>query len=359
MQSKNRVWLSAAGSGKTTTIVREALASNAKIAILTYTNNNIEEIRNKFHEEHGGVPQHVAIYTWYAFLLRECIRPYQALMYEKRRIDNVFFVNGRSSRWAKKKDVTTYYINDGKYVYSDKASDFVIQCSEKSEGKLLKRLSDMFDHIYIDEVQDLAGYDLDLIELLFASPVQVTLVGDVRQATYATNNSHKNKAYKGSGVIKLFNRWKNAGKCELEQRTWSYRCNQQICDLADSLYPDMPATESRNINVTGHDGVFLVSPEAVPEYMGKFSPTALRYSKVTDSFDLPALNFGDSKGRTFDRVLIFPNKPLIELLASGDPNKITAPAKYYVAFTRARHSVAFVYAGPCKLPRVIPFVKAT
>ena len=46
------------------------------------------------------------------------------------------------------------------------------------------------------------------------------------------------------------------------------------------------------------------------------------------------------QGRTYSRVLIFPNGPLTQYLRTADAARITAPPKYYVAFTRARQSVA-------------------
>ena len=124
---------------------------------------------------------------------------------------------------------------------------------------------------------------------------------------------------------------------------------QPLCDLADSLYPNMPRTESANDAVSGHDGIFVVSPDAVDRYVREFSPTVLRYDRNENCGGLPAVNFGESKGRTYTRVLIFPNGPLSRFLQSGNPAQITSPAKYYVAFTRARLSLAFVFAGPCAL----------
>ena len=55
------------------------------------------------------------------------------------------------------------------------------------------------------------------------------------------------------------------------------------------------------------------------------------------------LNFGESKGMSFNRVLIYPHGPLLKYLKSGkleDAGKELA--KLYVAVTRARQSVAFV-----------------
>lgn len=61
------------------------------------------------------------------------------------------------------------------------------------------------------------------------------------------------------------------------------------------------------------------------------------------SENAPAINFGDAKGLTFERVLIYPTKPILAWLK--DCNSKLEPksrAKLYVAITRAMHSAAFV-----------------
>ena len=62
--SPNQVLLSAAGSGKTTMLVRQSLARpQRRIAILTYTLENLEEIRRAFERHAGSVPAHVTLYS--------------------------------------------------------------------------------------------------------------------------------------------------------------------------------------------------------------------------------------------------------------------------------------------------------
>ena len=137
------------------------------------------------------------------------------------------------------------------------------------------------------------------------------------------------------------------------------RCVQALCDLADALYPQMPRTESGNTEVTGHDGLFIVTPDLARDYIQEFAPAVLRYDRRQACNGLTAVNFGQSKGRTYTRVLIFPNGPLGQFLRTADPSSISAPPKYYVAFTRARQSVAFVYAGVCALPGHQPYAPAS
>lgn len=351
MQSNNKIYISAAGSGKTTLIVDHAL-SNAgrRAAIVTYTQNNVSEIKKKFFEKKGFIPANVEVISWFRFLLGDFVRPYQNFMYKKR-IESIAFVNGQSTRGIAKSNISKYYLYKGKKIYTDKISEFSCLCDEKSKGMVIERLAQIYDDIYIDEVQDLAGYDLEILLMLFNSKINITLVGDHRQATYSTNHSRKNKKYSGDKIINKFIEWEDSGLCSISYVHHSYRCNQAICDFSDSIYPDLPKTESKSTTVTGHDGVFFINSCEFEEYIEKYAPRVLRYDKRTRCPDCNCspINFGDSKGLTFDRVLIFPNGPVGQLLSKGDFTKVSkSAAKFYVAVTRARYSVAFVYDGPCR-----------
>ena len=53
------------------------------------------------------------------------------------------------------------------------------------------------------------------------------------------------------------------------------------------------------------------------------------------------MNFGVCKGLTFDRVIITPNGPFMDYINKG--KKLASPEKYYVAVTRAKYSVSFIF----------------
>ena len=348
--SPNQVLLSAAGSGKTTLLVRQALdRPQRRIAILTYTLENLEEIRCAFERHVGAVPAHVTLYSWYSFLLRECIRPYQAALCARPRVESIFFVEGRTNNRAPRSQVLRHYLV-GSRMYSDRAADFAVRCNDITQGAVIERLAAMYDELYLDEVQDLAGYDLDLVERLLTSGIEIVLVGDTRQATYATNHSARYRQYRGVSMMALFQAWGARNLCQIQHRVISHRCVQALCDIADALFPQMPLTKSGNEEVTGHEGIYIVSPEQVPAYVQEFAPTVLRYDRKEACAGLSAVNFGQSKGRTYPRVLIFPNGPLVQFLRTADARRISSPAKYYVALTRARQSVAFVLNGTCAWP---------
>lgn len=349
MQSK--VLIAAAGSGKTSLIVEEALSIAKKILILTYTIENTEEIRNRLINQKGYVPSNITVQSWFSFLLKEAIRPYQNLMYDGERVSNLNFEPIPDNlKYVRETDTKNYYFTRSGNIYRDRISDFAFKSNVKSQGLTIKRLEKMYDKIYIDEIQDMAGWDLDFLELLINSNIELTFVGDIRQATYTTNNSNKNKQYKGADIIKWFEQKQKKGKCTIEYKVLSYRCNQPICDFADALYPHLEKTTSQNSINTGHDGLFYVKPEKVLQYVNQYSPQILRNDKNVETANYDAINFGQSKGQTYDRVLIYPTKTIAKYLSDGILSKVkngkSVPAfdipKLYVALTRARYSVAIV-----------------
>lgn len=340
----NRAVIAAAGSRKTQLIIDAALADpNRRALITTYTQENLAQIRRRIMEMNGVIPGHVTTTTWFPFLIHQGARPFQSSV--TGRIDHVRSLNfdGIRPRYVSRDRPLAYYFDRNGDLYRDGVSDFVCRADDLSAGAVIRRLEAMYDDIYIDEFQDLVGYDLEFIDKLFASSVRVTVVGDPRQHTFATNNGPKNKQYRGAGIMTWFNQ--RLPTCKLEVRAESWRCHQKICDWADRLYPDLPATTSRNLIDTGHDGIFKIAVGDVPGYFAKYSPKVLRDSIRTVTLGLPAMNIGLSKGSTFDRVLIFPTQPMLKYLKTADASALKAPDRLYVAVTRARHSVAFAVSG--------------
>lgn len=353
MPLSSRIIICAAGGGKTTRIVEQAIAeTTSRSALITYTRNNEKEIERKFHERGPTIPSHIEAMTWFAFLLREMARPYRRVLHNQR-IDGFYFVEGRSVRYVPETNAAAHYFADGNFIYSDKISKFICECDKLTKGAVLRRLAQRFDHIFIDEIQDMAGYDLDVLELILKAGITLSLVGDHRQATFRTNQSNKNKAFAGINIIKKFDQWAKAGLAVLSYEQQTHRCHQHIATLGDSFFPKEPATTSLNTCVTGHDGVFFISAAQIPAYVETFAPQVLRLNKKTACHDLPAMNFGEAKGLTFDRVLIFPHGKGQKWLSSGELKHVEkSVANMYVGVTRARYSLAFVFDKPPSIPGV-------
>ncbi|MER8622871.1 UvrD-helicase domain-containing protein [Mesorhizobium sp. M1143] len=346
MPSANRIIISAAGGGKTTRVVEQSLAATeGATALVTYTRNNVREIERKVYERIAAIPPHVEIISWYSFLLRELARPYRSALH-RHRIEGIHWVEGRSVQYVPEVKIDGHYFLSGTRIYSDKIAKFICVCDARTGGAVMSRLRQRFGQIIVDEVQDMAGYDLDVLELILKAGIIVTLVGDHRQAILSTNNSSRHKHFAGPAIIKKFRAWEKAGLASITYEQHTHRCNQAIADLGDSFFPGEPKTVSNNQFVTGHDGVFLVGSADADAYVARYTPQVLRYNVKTACGSHDAINFGESKGMTFPRVLVFPHLGAKKWLATGSLAAIDkSVARMYVAATRARYSVAFVYDG--------------
>lgn len=366
MFQKNKLIIASAGAGKTTYLIDEALkVDKANVLITTYTENNAREIKSKFLELNKYIPNNVTIQPWFSFLLEHGVRPYQGVIFlDEIRITGMKLVNKHSGikEEANKQrgypisysatEPLKYYLSDVNEIYSDKISKFVIECNKQAKDAVIKRLANIYQYIFIDEVQDLSGYDLEIIRLLLQSKAQVLMVGDPRQTTYLTHQPKKHQKYSDGKIKDYLSQLPKKIIPEIDEKTllYSHRNNQLVCELASKLYPEYPPSKScecpswPNSLFNSQDGLFLVEKSNKDAYLEETKAVQLRWdAKIQTSSFFQTLNFGESKGLGFDHVLIYPTKKMIEWLSnSSSILESKTRSKLYVAITRARHSVAFL-----------------
>ena len=345
MQLNNIVIMAAAGAGKTHDICKEVIenakTTNKKILITTYTNKGIESIEKEYKKQNNGViDKNVVILSWFQFLLRELVKPYQSSILNKINIINSIDFNHQygyinfNSRGTPKHYMLTNNI------LSNTVSEFAIDSNIKSNNKVIQRLGEIYSHIYIDEIQDLAGEDIEILNLLFNSKIQIKCVGDVKQSTYTTYNAKKNKKITGIHLIDFFKELERKGIITLLFNNKTRRFGREICEFSNSICNDKNnRIESDKIYKEENQGVYLLDKKDFENYFKIYKPTILKFDAKT-KIDYDSLNFGQSKGMTFDRVAIFPNKKYKEFLQNG--TSLDSPCKYYVSATRARYSIVFV-----------------
>lgn len=347
MQSNNIIRVEAAGAGKTYRICQEALElaghieTFKRILILSYTNRGVESIKTELCKQNFGVlDSKIEIMTWYRFLLNEMIKPYQSELFAINEVKSIDFFDAYGTINYKKKGTRERYITSNGDIKSSVASELILHIDKITEGKVIKRLADIYAHIFVDEIQDMAGYDLNIIEILMRSNIAITCVGDNKQATFKTNNSIKNKRKSGTNIWDFFQNMIVEGMVILRKNLTSRRFNNEICSFANEVYPNENNINTSMNEKTGHDGVFILAVKDVSKYYDYYSPTVLKYDRKTITGKYYSFNFGECKGLTFERVMIYPNGPFKDFLIKG--KKLSSPQKYYVAATRAKYSIAFV-----------------
>lgn len=361
MASRNRLVLAVAGSRKTHGIVTACAAApvEERILILTYTANNQTELRSRLADLAGDHPR-VEVSGWFSFLISAFVRPFLPFAFKGRSVKGFDYhsppqMYAPSAAWSR-------YFNENDEVRRVHLPQLATRIESLSNGAGTRRLCRLYDRLVIDEVQDLNGYDLEMLRLLLKCGMPVEMVGDVRQAILATNNREpKNKKYMYMRIWDWFLEAQSAGLLEIKQRVETWRCRPEIAALADSLFDSswgFQPTVSLNTRTTAHDGVFVVRPADVDAYVTRHQPLVLR--KSANSGKLYAhhepLNFGQVKGLTRERVLICPTSDIQAFMQKGRPLTDGQAADLYVAITRAEQSVGIIMdsAGSSTWPLWVP-----
>ncbi len=90
---------------------------------------------------------------------------------------------------------------------------------------------------------------------------------------------------------------------------------------------------------------FFVKEKDVENYLEIYKPLQLRHDirnkKINPDYDVK--NFGESKGATYERVLIYPTEKMLDwILTNTSIDNFETKCKFYVAITRAKFSVGIV-----------------
>ncbi len=342
----NEVTWAVAGSGKTQSIADLCASLTPSAArrtlALTYTQTGQRELVERLQRQAPSGPAPMVM-GWYSFLLTHFVRPYIPRLLPGRRLRGFDF-HGDPGRYAK--GAARYIDSEGR-AYRLHLAKLANQVSAACGGAPVDRLSRMYDDIFIDEVQDLVGWDLEVLDQLLDSPIDVRMVGDVRQSLLETNpRDPKNKQYKGLALLDWFRVREDRDLVKVSHKSETRRANQAIASFADGIFDatlGFPPSVSSNDDETGHDGVFAVAPEFIDAYLEAYKPQCLRSSKASGKeLDLPFRNFGEVKGLTFRRVLIYPTGTIVDFLRTGAPMVGKSACGFYVGTTRAQSSVALV-----------------
>lgn len=352
----SKLVIAAAGSGKTTFLINEALKiTNARVLITTFTEANEAEIRKKFIKINGFVPNNIVIQSWFSFLLQHGVKPYQSAIYSEE-IKGLLLVNQKSGLkyygkgtpiYYSETEPRNHYFSKRMLIYSDKISKFVCKANDAVGGLIVDRLSRIYSNIFIDEVQDLAGYDLEIVKIILKSDINLVMVGDPRQVTFHTHEEAKYGKYSDGKIEQFINEECKDLNIEIDKISLktTYRNEKNICKFANSIYTEYMPCEAIEKEPTGHDGIFLVKPSNLDEYLRRFTPVQLRDKiSVNVNNEYPAMNFGECKGLSFDRTVIYPTQPMVDWILNHSTSlKPQSRSKFYVAITRARYSVAVVF----------------
>jgi DNA helicase II / ATP-dependent DNA helicase PcrA len=340
--------LAVAGSRKTQGLANHcaALSVGRRALVLTYTQSNQAVLRDRL-KSCAGDRLDIEVLGWFTFLLRHFARPFLPFKFPGQRVQGFNF-EGRPHQMA---SGIARFLDSNFAAYACELSRLASELIVKSRGALMRRLSCIYDEILIDEVQDFSGHDWTILDALLDSPIEVRMVGDIRQAVLSTNpRGQKNRQYGYANSLAWFREREKRGILCIEENSVTWRCQPDIAAFSDTIFDSswsFPTTESKNLRVSGHDGVFLLHSSDVQEYVRIYGPRCLRHSATSGKkFELEYLNFKLAKGSTFTRVLVVPTSGIANFIQKGLMLEAGPAANFYVAVTRAEQSVAIVVDDP-------------
>ncbi|EMK6695344.1 AAA family ATPase, partial [Vibrio cholerae] len=173
-----RVVLAVAGSGKTQHII-DKLDINSRALIVTYTVNNTTNLKKRILNKFGVMPKGVRVYTYFSFLLSFCVRP---IVGNDMKIKGINY--SEPPRFAKR-NTREHYASQGDRLYHNRIAKMMIDCDGVSD--IIRRIEKYFDFFCVDEVQDFAANDFNLLCQLSKVDVEVLFVGDFFQHTFDTS----------------------------------------------------------------------------------------------------------------------------------------------------------------------------
>ncbi|KTC00392.1 RNA helicase [Pseudomonas syringae ICMP 11168] len=366
----NELWVAGAGSGKTHKIITDAIdviKTGGRVLVVTYTTNNQAELRARFVELYGTSSEQFIVKGLFSFYLDDMVRPYQSAVFPDRITTISFTENnphlipgqtysilGRAERLNDGTINPLHYLTACKTkAYSGLLAKLAALVAKLSKDAPAKRLKEIYQKVFFDEVQDLVGWDYDVIKSLSKVMVDsICCVGDFRQTIYTTTFGHKAPQTPLQKVDYF------VGKMKFEKHSMpkNRRCIQEICDLADAIHPGLyektvSGVEKVPDELSNHYGTFVVKQSQVSDYLKAFQPQVLRWSSTTGTGYLPddliCYTFGSCKGLGFDRVLVIPPDKHLKFIGGNttmfDKDKTEESRnKLYVAVTRARYSLAFL-----------------
>ena len=234
-----------------------------------------------------------------------------------------------------------YYRSSGGYLYSNRMAKMLEV--GRVTGDVIARLEKYFDALYIDEVQDFASHDFDLLYSFARADVNVLYVGDFFQHTYATSRDGNRRQGLYDEYESFKGKFREMGLIvDTETLEKSWRCSPTTCQfICDKLGIEIASHREDTTLIET-----VTSQEVADGLITDDTKTKLFYSSHY-KFGCCSQNWGKSKGEDHHcDICIVMSPNVMRKMESGDLAPMTKK-KLYVALSRARGNVYFLPSRFC------------
>lgn len=329
------VILAVAGSGKTTHILN-SLAPDKRSIIITYTDNNFNNLRNKILTKFGYFPENITLYSYFTFLYSFCYKPFLWLE-----------TKGKGINWETPPSWTMRINRGRKDYYFDKHNKLYHNRIAKlleTYGVLAvinQRLKKYFDNLFIDEIQDFGGHDFNFLKSIAESNLDLLFVGDFYQHTFDTSRDGNVNKNLHSDLNTFSNKFQQMGLVvDCDTLCKSYRCSSTVCSfISQDLGIKMDS--HRNEGTTIH----FLETQAEADKILKCNKIIKLFYREHYKYDCFSRNWGDSKGEDhYTDVCVVLNKTTLQKYQKNKLRELKPQTrnKLYVACSRARNNVYLV-----------------
>ncbi|MCL1048145.1 DNA helicase UvrD [Shewanella abyssi] len=330
-----RVIFAVAGSGKTSHII-DGLNEGSRTLIITYTENNFKSLKKRISAKFGYIPSGIKVYTYFTFIYSFCFKP---ILGHDVKIKGINWDIPPQFTLRLKRNDERFYVDKNKRLYHNRIAKMLEQFGVIDE--LISRVEKYFDSICIDEVQDFAGHDFNLLLQLASARVNQLLVGDYYQHTFDTSRDGTTNKTLHDCYEKYKQKFIKSGfTIDTDTLSRSYRCSANTCEFV---------TDNIGINILSHrkdatNVEFIKCKERAnelftcPETVKLFYQASYKYKGLTE-------NWGATKGEDhYGHVCVVLNQKTLTYLNQGKLHELPSQTKnkLYVACTRAKGNLYLV-----------------
>lgn len=329
------ITLAVAGSGKTSFIIND-LSLDKRCLIVTYTINNTRNLKEGIIKKFGFMPENINLYSYYPFLYTFCFRP--LLAYKAKPRGLYWDTPPQWTNRLKRNDIK-YYMTAGRKLYHNRIAKLLEECNVLEE--INQRLEKYYDCLYVDEVQDFAGHDFNLLKSIIKSNVKICLVGDFFQHTFDTSRDGNTNANLHKDYPKYQEILKKSGlQIDSEHLNKSYRCSPTTCNfITDKI--GIPI-ESHRLEETA---IKFIEDEEESDQLFANNEVVKLFYRENYKYDCYSRNWGDCKGENcYEDVCVVLNKTTLKHFTNNNLSELkpVTKNKLYVACSRARGNLYFV-----------------
>lgn len=346
------VKLAVAGAGKTTELGNMINPKNRNL-LITYTNQNVTNLKNSVKIKSGSIPDNTVIMTYTKFLYYWVIKPNEQffiLSSGEELNSNGMTINKpieqdyhNPNNGYVKNEHAHHYLDQNNNYYVKRLSELFVRQKNKVKEIVRKYIGNFVDGIYIDEFQDFIGYDYKfLLDLAKGNYYDVYMVGDYYQSSVSSTSIGNGKITKlpyEKYDYKSFIEELEKKKIEVDTKSLekSYRCPPQTCKfirekLKINIFSAKPnSTYGIKTIEKVEDAIKILKDDKIVK---------LLYNKASNGFN--KLNnknkWGYSKGNTFSKTCVILTEPTSNFIFNNDTKvlkKTRTIHMLYVALTRS------------------------